>query len=318
VSWSAPFRNLLSQLADDLSLGGRRFLARNFLLDEKVPISRQTTYDEHALQTAADLDEWEAVHNRYLSRRIQRLPAADPERILLAEAPDTFVLDPALAVFSSADDDLFIVRMISAEKIAAIVGWSPYAVENAFADVKVRRTLMARLNQAFDLRPVFAGFWEDVCEWVGEEEANAVSGWEDELRDRMGLTQIQPEPGEKVPVFLFRYRVGEVPKLEGLGDGHPLVVPTVIDADLYEAFCPAPPGSDIGQLVNLAGDEDVFPIGEILHPTNMLRPEHLFRRGAVSRRWDDLPAARAVHLRWLQAGGADDYGSLTDTDILNA
>jgi hypothetical protein len=165
-----------------------------------------------------------------------------------------------------------------------------------------------------DLRPVFAAFWYGVRDLLEGGPAD----WADQLRDRMGLIRFKPAGGRKIPVLIFRYPLSLVPKVTAVrGDLRALVVPTVLDGEWSEAFCPVPAGQAVGFSVDLAAGLD-HRAQEVVHPFVRFGVEHLYQIGYIGKRVpDDLSEARLAHLLWVQGvSGRPDYALMTDGDLL--
>ena len=309
--------------------GSRRFSARNFLLDEGFPESRADSYlashaahlaleGEEELSSAAD---WSAAHYHYLQQQIllrrkpgvsapQELNPNDPEL-----CPETFRSDFALASFGGADPGLDLLRMVDlkslmvvAKKVLTSTEDQVYEAgqrivlahqqknEPAEADVLILQAVLDAWNQKADLRPTFVGFLAEHEDLFVEDG----SPWADGLRDRLGLHHYGPQR-----MLLFRYPVGRVPRLGSWRLPRPLAVPTVLDGQLNEAFCPAPRGSDCGRLVNLSG-ADREPAREVLHPYLDLDLTYLYRVGEIQTEpCEDLAPARKGHIGWLRQNHSD-------------
>lgn len=167
-----------------------------------------------------------------------------------------------------------------------------------------------------DVRPVFSTFYEDFQAILEEPSPN----WTDQIRDRLGLFHINQWQAGGLPrrVFLFRYRVRDLPHQPGHAQTRLLAVPTVVDHRLSEAFCPAPRGLDRGRVVNLDVNLKDEPVRELLHGHMLLNASHLYRVGLVTTHVPrDLAAPRRDHLLWLRMlAGMDDYAAATDGDLL--
>jgi hypothetical protein len=165
-----------------------------------------------------------------------------------------------------------------------------------------------------DLRPVFAAFWYGVSDLFEDGPVD----WADQLRDRLGLIRFNPVGGRKIPVLIFRYPVRLVPKIaKARSDSRALAVPTVLDGDWSESFCPVPTGQAVGFAVDLSAGLD-HRAQEVVHPHVHFAVEHLYRIGYICKRIpDDLSEARLAHLLWVQdVSGRHDYALMTDGDLL--
>jgi hypothetical protein len=309
--------------------GNRRFIARNFILDEGVSTSRVINYN-HLADTAhiATPEQWQDGHENYLTERIKlprpvnhKVPRAiDPAA--LADCPETFGVGAIFSTFGNTDAAYDLIRIVHAERMArysprphAFVG----LVENYLAsrDVAARNEISSAISfwlESRDLRPVFSAFWYGVRDLLD----GGPTDWADQLRDRLGLIRFNPVGGRKIPVLIFRYPVRLVPKITGgRTDARALAVPTVLDGDWSEAFCPVPSGTAVGFAVDLSAGLD-HRAQEVVHPHIHFGIDHLYKVGYISRRVsDDLTEARRAHLLWVQdASGRSDYARLTDGDLL--
>ena len=109
-----------------------------------------------------------------------------------------------------------------------------------------------------------------------------------------------------------------VPKIRSARAGsRALAVPTVLDGEWSEAFCPVPSGQAVGFAVDLAAGLD-DRTQEVVHPYVRLDVEHVYRIGYIGKRAaDDLSEARLAHLLWVQdVSGRPDYARMTDGDLL--
>ncbi len=326
----AGFLSAQGSASDD----ARALVARNFLLDEGVPGTRLASYRESgAVGAHADYAAWLDAHGRYLSERIFTLShdQGPPERVDPADAeacPETFRL-PAPSTFRGASATLDLVRVETLGFLASKCGRAPadvwalarQALTTSPASDDARATLDALLevwSRAIDLRPVFAGYWQDVADLFGATPADDPTGWADRLRDRLGL--LHHDPGERrspIDVLVFRYAARDVPELAG-ERGLALFPPTVVDGRHSAAFCPAPRDSATGHTLDLAGD-GTQPCREVLHPCLRFRARHLFRLGTIGAPAapDGLRAARGLHLLAVrELARRPDYAAGTDGDLL--
>lgn len=315
-----------------------RFVARNFLLDEGVAASRCQRYHQAGgMSGHADRQAWTMAHERYLLGEVFLQPDDDgpPAKLdpaIPEEMPDTFREIDASSPFLHTADEVMLVRVEPVGSIAT------RADEDAAALVELGRAivaagsgrapqqepllndLLASWHSKLDQRPVYAGFWEDLQDLFGVRPDEDVTGWEDTLRDRLGLAHLDPGPrNETVPIFVFRYPVRHLPRILGSGgERRPMVPPTVLDMRFSEAFCPSPHGGLCGHVVNLNPQTGVMR-REVLHPRPSYRATHLWRVGTVRDPVDRarLPEARALHILQLRdATGRDDYAESTDLDLL--
>lgn len=324
-SKDAHFAGLLSQEAGD---GPKKFSARNFLLDGGVSESRADSYlTSQAACLAAEglssLDSrkrWMATHGDYLREKVQllRQPGmALPEEMDPADpqvCPETFRSQDMMATYGGVDLALHLLRFVDLKSLMMLarLALGDAAPDQAAVLQAARRIVQARdekkpaaeddehlvrvvldaWNSKADLRPTFVGFYAEHQELF---EPGTSLAWADELRNRLGLYHFGPEP-----MFLFSYPVSKVPRLAGWRLPRPLAIPTVLDGQTNEAFCPAPKGSASGRLVNLAA-QGGEPAGEVLHPYLHLDLEHLFRVGEITKEAPtDLEKARRSHIGWLR------------------
>lgn len=316
AQWSNTFRALLARIGAEVSVDGRHFSARNFLLDARPHRTRVELY-EGFVTGAGDYDAWRDAHDDYLNERVRRGSAGGmaTAKVPRDRAADTFTVEPLLSTYGETSPELDLVRVVPVASVAILAQADPDEVLAARADPLSLGAFLEDASDALDARPTFAGFWEDVVSQFGEDEEDWDQGWANDLRDQFGLLWCPP-PGGSIPVFLFRYSVGDLPKVEGLRGKRPLAVPTVLDADLFAAFCPAPPGVTTGQLVDLAA-RGGRPAAELLHPPLRFNADHLRLVGQVTEQPGPLAEARATHLLWLQDQTGTNYGDSTDADLLS-
>jgi len=314
--------------------GGHWPIARNFLLDERISPARAECYRDHgAISDHGSVEEWERSHGTYLRKKISvRGDDFDPPESIDAEdldiCPDTF----RFPVFSSSLVGALSSDLIRVQKVSSFRDRSkkrPEDVvklaEDALANDRNASQRLDKLLQWFvqkrDRRPVFAGVWEDLSDLFGETPMQDLSGWADNLRDRLGLYTYDPKQSDAINILVFRYPVEIVPRLSGVdGKMRPLTVPCVLDGDLSQAFCPAPRESDTGYTMDLAGARSCDRLTrEVLHPAMRLRTKHLFRVGTITRPVDPeaIREQRGLHLTCLREHlGRPEYGKHTDEDLL--
>jgi hypothetical protein len=294
----------------------------------------------------ADFAVWGTQHfNAYLLaqvclRKLDHAPGVIDQNDH-ANCPETFRLSAALQLFGSVDEWLDLIRVVDVKPIADRAGvtldealtlarhvvqhnlpkWTGTTTANPPADEKTREfeAILEEWDRVLDLSPVWATFWEDVKRIFGNSPTDDIPDWPDKLRDWAGLYHLDPagRVGE-VPLFVFRYAVGELPRLKGERERRPLAVPTVLDGRLSEAFCPSPKGQPTGHVVGLGADDDALR-REVLHPALPFRAKNLFRAGIVRRPVPvDLTAARRKHLDNLRYTISEDYFTYaeeTDRDL---
>ena len=309
--------------------GNSRFIARNFILDEGVSADRAAGYNGVAgTERVGTQPEWKNGHEEYLSQRIHLARPADyivPRSInpaALLNCPETFGPGAAFSTFGSTDPAYDLIRIVHAGRMARFAprpGDFIGLVEEYLTSKteEARRVISATISpwlERRDLRPVFAAFWYGVRDLL----EGGPDDWADQLRDRMGLIRFDPKGGTRIPVLIFRYPVRLVPKVTGVGgDSRALALPTVLDGEWSEAFCPVPVGQAVGFTVDLAAGLD-DRAQEVVHPFVRFGVEHLYRIGYIGKRVaDDLSEARLAHLLWLEGvSGRPDYARMTDGDLL--
>ncbi len=328
----ADFARFLSDTGSS-SDDTQAFVARNFLLDEAVPAARADSYAASGGATAhADSAAWLKAHNHYLTARVWSLSHDHGPPALVDTAdeegcPETFRL-PAASPYAAANGTLDLVRVEgvtfiaskSASDPAEVVRLARAALAPGAGD-DTRAALDALLevwSRKIDLRPVFAGFWEDVQDLFGATPDADPPGWADRLRDRLGL--LHHDPADKkgpIDVLVFRYQVDAVPPLASDHARRPLLPPTVLDGRHSAAFCPAPRDSATGHTIDL-GARGERPCREVLHPCTALRARHVFRVGTISApvARERLREARGMHLLAVRdQAGRPDYAAGTDGDL---
>ncbi|MFL6262464.1 MAG: hypothetical protein ACJ76Y_22420 [Thermoanaerobaculia bacterium] len=280
----------------------------------------------------ASLEDWQGIHWTYLAERVFRLPTGDglPRTLDPADeisCPESFrFLDPA-APFLPTDSRSHLIRVERLRFVAEFAGVDPGALRSAAEGALQHDSDSGRrLNDALDAweraveaRPVFAAFWDDVADLFADTPADDPPGWEDVLRDTLGLLHYDPGTRRnEIDVLVFKYPVSVVPKLKGLDrDRRPLVPPTVLDNTPSPAFLPAPRHSLTGHVVDLAAQTKELR-REVLHPGVPFEAKHLWRVGTIRRPVDPtiLPLARGLHLLLVRdASGRKDYALGTDGDL---
>ncbi len=314
-------------------------VCRNFLLDEGVTSARAESYAAAgAVADHASYPEWTNRHGAYLTTRVfcpthaAGPPSSlDPNDI---DCPETFqTVDPASPYLSSFQGlDLVRVEEISsiaqfssipASTIEEIAERATSEADRASAD-EARRQLdhvLAGWETKLELRPTFAGFWEDVAELFGASPKQDNPDWANRLRDRFGLFHLDPvrRAVPRIPILVFRYPVSKVPILTSLGrELRPLVVPTVLDGMHSAAFCPPPANIPTGCAVELSAASPPIP-REVVHPTVRFRARQLWRLGRIDRSntMEQLKGARGWHLYCLrEEHDRPDYAEQTDPDLI--
>lgn len=331
---SPRFMAFLATQAQELAQGNRRFVARNFLLDEGIVPERAKSYSQFVDGTPPVSDDsWRLNHRSYLDEQVS-VPretgakdglahqAANP-----ASVAETFRYPTAFDRFGRANANLPLLRVEQTRQITSRAGISEAEVERLAlavcdgagqdsAEWKQLDAVLSRWQQQSQARPVYAGFLEYFADFLGATRTQDKPDWADELRDLLGLYHLVA--GTRIVVF--RYLVQDIPKVKGRPDLHPLTAPTVLDQDHSEAFCPSPGNANCGHAVDLQGRLRTPPAGEILHPWIRFEPRHIFRVGTILR---PVPAsledARGTHLLAVRdLANRPDYASSTDADLIGA
>ena len=336
------FDDFLLSLSQDTSLGNLRFISRNFLLDEGINSLRRKSYEANGgVTTHASFDDWVEIHNDYLNSHIFLVrPLPLPNLLDVADeayCPETFRCVDSFSTFGAADLDLYLIRVERAEHISRLAGLNSVdellelarkvetqnlsrvgsTTNQSTKEEQLLNSVLELWGRSLDMRPVWAGFWENFAELFGSEPASDSEAWSDELRDRLGLYHLNPFALSvpEIPILIFRYPVKILPRLKDNRTLRPITVPTVLDSRFCEAFCPAPRGQSCGFTVYL-GHYEYQSQREILHPPIQFKSEHLFRVGLIKRSLpSDLSSARSLHLLWLRLEtGRHDYSVITDGD----
>jgi hypothetical protein len=322
----------LSHLGVD-ARGEHAFEARNFLLDEGIVPDRVDSYaDAGAMRGHASVEDWQGAHWTYLAERVFRQPSGDglPRALDPSDeisCPETFrFIDPA-APFLPTDSRSHLIRVERLRFVADSAGIgsaelrrvAEAALQHAPESIRDLNDILGAWARVIEARPVFAAFWDDVLDLFGDIPADDPPGWEDALRDSLGLLHYDPGARRnEIEVLVFKYPVSVVPKLKGLErDRRPLVPPTVLDNRLSPAFLPAPRGSLSGHVIDLSAQAKSLR-REVLHPGVPFEAKHLWRVGTIRRPVDSasLSLARGLHLLMVRdASGRRDYALGTDGDL---
>ncbi len=327
----SDFVELLHREAVDTNSGNRRFIPRNFLLDEGVVEERGASYRQViADERPSDFAAWGGAHEGYLTERVSipRAPDATDGMSHQSDRPDslpeTFRHPAAFARFGGAHSSVLLLRVepvTPIARLAAVAGADVVDLAHAISNGEPTTSrqaqrldgLLGLWQNQLDSRPVFAGFFECFKDWFGDQPAADRNGWADHLRNALGLYHLSAG----TTVLVFRYSVGEIRLWRGTTDTRPLVPPTVLDGRHSEAFCPAPAKRPTGHTVDLAAG-GLEPAGEVLHPWIPFTSRNLFRVGTIDQ---PVPAildeARGTHLLAIRDLSAImDYGSDTDADLV--
>ncbi len=331
---SPQFRAFLVGEAQDQTQGNRRFVPRNFLLDESVGRERAQTYSEFVDGSPPySADAWHLTHGSYLKEQVfvpreaGALHGLAHQATNPASVPETFRHSAAFDRFGRANANLPLLRVEKVSRIAKLAGIPESELERlALAvrggtgagsdDWKQLKAALDSWQKLSDARPVYAGFLEYFADFLRAPPAQDHADWADELRDLLGLYHL----GSGTRIVVFRYFVREIPKPKGLPDLHPLTAPTVLDQNHCEAFCPSPANANCGHTVDLKGRGRETPAGEILHPWIHLEPSHVFRVGVIRRPLPStLDDARGTHLLAVRdLAKRPDYAAATDADLLGS
>lgn len=318
-----------------LTAGDYRLAARNFLLDEGVSPHRAAQYRAEAGSTSyARVEDWKVDHAAYLGRQWDPPATGAPADIDPARAetcPSTFHdrsaysplgadLEIELAQFADVGEHWFtkdrspLLPTAPWQAVEKLMNQALTAVAKQHATTEKDRdeyqqaatAIQATFdNWLFDPRPAYVALWEDVRDLFGDDPTADQPDWVNDLRDRLGLKHFNPaDRSQRLPIIAFKYKVRATPGC-GAPDGRrPLMILTVLDTGLSDAFCPVPAGQPAGRTVDLRGLRDSGTlkwVRELLHPCLPYRVEHLFRAGWVEGPAPaDLARARTWHLRYLR------------------
>lgn len=320
------FHNALTTIAQDATRGNERFPARNMMLDEGVSPDRAVPYLQHVEPHIAS-KAWAELHGDYMWSHIW-LPRGkghdgiDP----ITRWADTFAVKPDFSRYGSASPALTLVRCEDPELIFNInkkSGFSSLTSKDELLelirsflskrnDSKLRDDLQEILNiyaEHADARPIFAAFEEDL-----QTELSDSGMWQDHLRNALGLTHIKK--GNQV--ILLQYKVSKIPMVPNNAGVRALVVPSVLDNSLSNAFCPSPANAQTGHTVHL-NPVNFKPCREVLHPWVKWQVDDIVRLGEIQTPPPpELDQARAFHLLALRdLTGQSVYADDTDADLLN-
>jgi hypothetical protein len=337
-----PFSNIpvLAQALEMLreaAPGNSRFPARNFRLEQDIQDSRIKSYSSRignfvgTVQPLEALERFNLYHNQYLDRCVNSGARMDRFDTTAGDCPETFQLGLRLNEFGYSEDNLLLIRLEATSFIARIAGVSTLDLHRLATEVAedVRNgvgnlgteeelgDILFRWQEYLDNRPTFAAFWDDAQSVLADPQP----GWAEEVRDRLGLSHLDPisrKAGAEIDVIVFRYPVRLIPR-DARAGARLLLRPTVLDGGLSEAFCTAPAGSGVGCTVDLAGRND-RAWQEIIHPSIEMRPEHVWAAGTIKASApEDLGGPRALHLiKLCERTGLDfqNLCELTDSDLM--
>ncbi|MDP8931584.1 MAG: hypothetical protein M3O70_24200 [Actinomycetota bacterium] len=323
----ADFAALLWHLAHGPPHDNTSFVARNFLLDERVPAGRADSYLSPGVPST--WYEWTRLHRVY---EVERLHVAPPSGLLPLPSkaverqnlPETFEQPPTGDQYSQTSPELHLLRVESVARLAEVVDLDPFDLAERLGQYATagnpgpsEQLWLLSILDAYasrqQLRPIFAAFVEDVREVM--EASASISSTLAQLRDRLGLSHYDPADTGPLPLAVFRYPVDVLPRVDGIA-GVVLVSPTVLESGQSAAFCPCPRGTQFGTAVDLS-PASRWPAREALHLPFRYGPNHLFLAGILEDPvTGTLAAWRERHLRALQRLGATEYATGTDADIL--
>ncbi|MCB1128585.1 MAG: hypothetical protein KDM81_18965, partial [Verrucomicrobiae bacterium] len=291
------FREFLANEARDGAQRNRRFVPRNFLLDEGVGPERAQVYADfvNGISPLSNRS-WHVSHQEYLAERVfvprasgatdgLAQQAANPETV-----PDTFRDPNAFTRFGQANANLPLLRVEQTLHVARQAGITESELERLALSIvggasedslewQQLEAVLSRWQESLQARPVYAGFMEYFADLFAGTAAEDRPEWADELRDLLGLYHLAKGTG----IVVFRYLVRDIPKTRGRSGLRPLVAPTVLDQTHSEAFCPSPGNTNCGHAVDLQGRLKAPPAEEILHPWIRFEPRHVFRVGQITR-----------------------------------
>jgi hypothetical protein len=300
------FRDFHLFLQNQLLLSpDERALAENFLLEERLPSPRETQYGG-PLAPPLDMDRWRPYHQKYMNAYV--LIKKETRGL-----PEIFAPVNRANAWEGLDENQFLVRV---ESLAFLLNRAEidtginthmtlvqqYLKNRTDPDLQGSVTdLLQKANQGRDLRPCFAGFWDEVKKFFADDPVNDDPDWPNKVRDCLGLGHYDFRDGEDIPILLMQYRVAEV-------KGRPpaaffAAVPTVLDGGLFPFFCFTPLNLREGQAVDLSpgGAMEYTFYCEILHQYLDYRPEHIYRAGWITRPPGKTCAhARRIHLEFLK------------------
>lgn len=320
----------LNLISETSSIGNRRFPARNFRLEWRVPNERVMNYTDSMSIPANPVDAFTAfnqlnvLHNRYLETFVHLGTRVDKFDQASANCPESFRVALHLDEFGYSEDNLLLVRAEDLDFIARRAGVSKdelrqiasnVAISNRNADDDESKLaplteILQRWHDTLDNRPAFAAYWEDAQSILADPKP----GWAEELRDRLGLLHYEParKPGRAMDVIVFRYPVRLIPRFDR-SSPRLLLRPTILDGALSEAFCTAPAGIGVGSTIDLAGRDDA-PWQEVIHPPIELKPEHVWAIDTLTASPPaDLAHSRALHLIKLCLSAAPEFQDLCTT-----
>ncbi|MCB4366345.1 hypothetical protein KIH07_21630 [Hydrogenophaga taeniospiralis] len=296
--------------------------AANFRWEPAISDERAAEYSAYVEGVATHKD-WKAEHKGYVSSFVQ--VAKD-----LPRSAECFMAVNAQAHLNEQLDNTYLLRLESFDYLfshplvanLAEAFWQRFFKSQKDlrkanlndTDEALRSDFINQWNaQRIQARPLFSAFLND---FGGNLDALCKEDWPHLLRDRLGLTHWPSTAGKPLPVALMCYTVDEVRQARLLarkkGAVASLSRPTVLDAEMYAAFIPAPftpGGASYGHTLDLTDPvPSVIPTDftpELLNfPLDYL-PRHIKALGFITRAHalqDDAATltARNRHVQGLQ------------------
>lgn len=325
-------QDLLQQLAADVALDQRRFMARNCLLDAdegRVDPDRYSDYHHDTTLAAAQcFNSWYSAHKEYVYRtvgvgQVVRTPKWDP--LAESECPATFLSDPDDAPLVHLPDDTWLIHV---ESLTTMEWWIKEVTVNSEEAVNqaIARTKGSSVSPEPDMLQAFIGAWLE-----GRPKAPVFAAvLDDELQE--GLERNAKRRGEYIRnrfglcglakgtrLLVFRYQVGEIPRSRHWSQ-RSLAAPTFLDVADGLAFVPTPrsAGTEPGRAMDLrGGDAPITPVQEVVHPLFPLRAEHVWAVETIeSAPPPDLTDARRSHIYYVRELFKEPmYADATDNDL---
>ena len=266
--------------------------ADNFLMERRLSDSRESSYFRK-VQEPNDFQDWEGRHNNdYCDTHLHEPRGGVPETFTdINHNNQNLQLDQGVCLLRL--EDLRTPCMDQKVDPRSLVENFEHALgaRDSMQVAYVERVL-ENWNQKRDVRPMFAGFWEEAADLFPEGK-HVRPDWANALRDRLGMGHLKPDDGGgPVPVLLLKYTVADV--LSVSDAGRKFAIPTVLDSGLHEHFCPTPTDCETGYVLALeALEESGYQLyREIVHSRFSYQLSHCFRVG-----WID----RAPAVEWRQA-----------------
>ncbi|ABK42887.1 hypothetical protein Mmc1_0361 [Magnetococcus marinus MC-1] len=214
----------------------------NFRHDERIDKARAAEYLAHMGKAPVGHQSCAAQHASYCAQYVRD-----------AITPATFLPSNRAALLGPFDDGVMLIRVERLDKLLALISESNgESADDAFArlrqamedyqqrkDNEAERALkgwIARWNEKRDARPAFVTIGDEMASYLRRDD------WVVALRDQLGLAHFSGAPGKPIYLALMAYPVQDVKtqaaKYTQLSS--PFVAPTVLDADMWEYFFPAP------------------------------------------------------------------------------